>query len=265
MSGARSRSDKQETIVSRQKSDKKSAASASASSSSTSTSKQQPKTVLFPGTVKQFFGATLDPRLPGRLQIEGLLLTDVTIVGHVKSVDDHDLSCFSFTLEDRTGEITVQKNEHDPNVKVGQLIRVFGSLRTTTKLTAFVIRPATEQEYEFHTLEAEFIRGHMNGSLPVNNKTKTIAIEKQSSDHDVKMEYEKKDEKKETNFPELEKQVIKSLESGRDSDIGMTLEEICNGITETGVSAASVRDMIVRLLERGILYHTLDDLHFKLA
>lgn len=251
------------------------------------------KTVLYPGTVKQLMSATADPRLPGRMRMDGLLLTEVTIVGQVKSVDDHDLSCLSFVLSDGTGDITVRSqrgmdsSSDDPHVQPNNIVRVFGSLRPSSSgsllgstpaasLTAFVIRPATEAEYEFHTLESEFVRRHMNGSLPATTTPTAVVSTAAPSAHsevktsDINPAAAAADEKKENvTSPaamdsELEKQVIKSLESGRESDIGMTLEEICSGISSS-CNAAGVRAMITHLQSLGILYHTIDDLHFKLS
>lgn len=239
---------------------------------------------LFPATSKQLLEAVPDPRTPGQMRINGLLLTDVTIVGKVKSVDDRDLSCLSFIITDHTGDTTVKSLHEvdqlpDPNIQVGNLVRIFGSVRSTPGLvsatgttspnihvTAFVIRSVTDTEYEFHKLESDFIRRRMNGSLPApatTTKTSEAAKVGGNSKKDDVKEMKHVDEKKSGEDSELQAKVTKAMELAKDSDIGMTLEEICANLPNSSTSA--VRTIVDNLLADGSIYNTIDNLHFKLS
>jgi OB-fold nucleic acid binding domain/Replication protein A C terminal len=259
-----------------------------------------PRISLHPGTASQLQLAVADPREPGRLRIYGKVLSEVTVVGEVRNVDQKDLSCMSFTLADHTGEINVKllaetDRETDPALQIGNTVRVFGSLRTTPAtagaggaasagdgggssknhlfLSAYMVRVATADEAEFHKVDAQFTQQLLErksvpakeSTLPTNDSKKESNAKNDTMPGAAHVDSAGAGNEKSTTAEDsvCEDTVLAALEPTRASDIGMTLEEVCTA--GTGLAPAAIRTAIDSLLNKALIYPTLDEHHFKLT
>lgn len=238
---------------------------------------KKPQHTLFPGTASQFLAAIVDPRDPKRFNISDQTLTDVTIVGKIESVDNaSDPSCLPFTVKDDSGQIGVKflpdydpTITSDPVIQPKNIVRVFGETRSDANgiryIFAYKVQQSSDDELKFHTSDAELHRRlQKQQQQQIQTKTPTIQIATKSTIVTKPMTTSVVVEDKEE-VEKSEKAVSRVLDANRASEIGLSIEEICQAVQENNVSTKSAHDAVNRLVESGTIYPSIDNDHYKIV
>ncbi|KAL1846406.1 hypothetical protein VTK73DRAFT_290 [Phialemonium thermophilum] len=128
---------------------------------------------LRPVTIKQLLD--WEEPFPGSdIVIDGMNLTQVTLVGQVRSVNPQSTN-ITYRLDDGTGSIDVKRwvdaerpDDSDPKFALDQYVRVWGRLKTFNNkkhLGAHFIRAVDDfNEVSYHLLEATYVHLQLTGA-----------------------------------------------------------------------------------------------------
>ncbi|KAM7268815.1 hypothetical protein ACFE04_010981 [Oxalis oulophora] len=257
---------------------------------STTPSKSRDPVGLVPLTVKQISEATQSGDDKSNFVVDGLDVTNVTLVGMVseKAVKITDVG---FVLDDGTGTIGCRRWVNDAfdtkeveAIEDGIYVRVNGNLKSfqgIRQLVAFSVRPVTSfDEVTFHFIEC--IHFHMQstkaqgGSLSqpmvVDNTNMTTPVRAGS------------DESKAQTTPASQLSMQFNVDGLKNNDVKIleylqqhaNNEQIKEEIREKGmhrdelarqlkIPMEKILDSIKNLEDEGLVYSTIDDYHFKIA
>lgn len=231
---------------------------------------------LIPVTVKQINEASHSGDEKSSFAINGVDLTNVTLVGMVfeKSERNTDVN---FILDDGTGRINCRRWVNDTfdtkemeEIQDGMYVRVYGNLKSfqgVKQLVAFSVRPVTNfDEISFHfidcihnhlrtKLKVEGITPASDSSLPRKNSSNGSQA---PSSNPVYAQYSV------DGLKDCDKLVIDYLQQHSDmsDERGIHVEELAR---ELKLPTEKIMLSLKALGDDGLVYSTIDDFHYKQA
>jgi hypothetical protein len=227
-----------------------------------------------------------------RVRLDGRLISEVTLVGEVKSVLEKEDGYLTIILSDSSGTAVIKHalDVNDPQmteIHTGRIVRVVGVLRTlptdgTIFVSAFhtgvraIEETLAQEELDFHAADVQLFH-HLCPPKPSNttNGTKNSSMNSNLDKHDRKAD-NRSDNRSvsgtvgvvgtpavKTQEGEFGQQVMKVLTGhpNAESETGVTVVEILQAFPDK--SESDVQTALNRLQSNGLLYTTIDESHFK--
>lgn len=233
---------------------------------------QRPERFLTPVTVKQLLEA---PSHDNKFQVDGVAVSQVTLVGVVLSVDKQNTNV-SYMFDDGTAKLSVREYLDSDNadqaqtVRENTYVRVTGNIRTfneTRAVAAFSIEPITQfDEVTFHFLDVVathlrntrgrggMIGGGSTAAMDLSTPVKGASL---SADGGVAG----MDTQGSAFGGDVQTQVMAVFNKGAMNDQGTSIQEVCRQLPS--ISPQDIRKAIEALSEEGHLYSTIDEEHFQ--
>lgn len=234
---------------------------------------------LIPVTVKQISEASHSGDEKSNFSINGVDLTNVTLVGMVYEKTERNTDV-NFVLDDGTGRIKCRRWVNDTfdskemeEVLNGMYVRVYGSLKSfqgVRQLVAFSVRPVTNfDEIPFHFIDC--IHNHLRSKLKIEGITSALPSSNSSMNTPVRnvsngsqapssnpgyVQYST------DGLKDIDKLVLNYLEKHSHIDIGVHVDELSR---ELKLPLDKIMLLLKTPLEEGVIYSTIDDSHYRLA
>lgn len=231
---------------------------------------------LIPVTVKQISEASHSASEKSSFVINGVEVTNVTLVGMVFDKDDKKFTEVSFTLDDGTGRIECRRwvneafetNEMEI-IQDGMYVRLNGHLKSfqgKKQLVVFSVRPLTNfDEVTFHYIEC--VHFYLR-----NSKSQQAGSLTQSQMKDSAMDTPTRNQTNPSNHvsaqfsidgrKSLDELVLDYLKqpSSMERQQGIHLDEISKQLK---IPTQKLEDCIHSLETDGMIYSTIDQFHYK--
>ncbi|KAL3745726.1 hypothetical protein ACJRO7_014790 [Eucalyptus globulus] len=232
---------------------------------------------LVPVTVKQLSGALQSGDEKSNFSIDGVDVTNVTLVGMVSEMTAR-VTDVSFALDDGTGRVECRRwvNESSDTKEMeeihdGLYVRLVGHLRSSQgkkQLAAFAVRPVTNfDEVTFHFIDC--IHQHLqkcrvkgdaiahsqsadfNTSTPISNKSNASLVAPTS---EISGQFSV------NGLKGCDQKVLEFLQQNYAQEKGIHRDEIAQQLK---ISVNKIMESIRTLEEEGLIYSTIDEYHYK--
>ncbi|XP_004498588.1 replication protein A 32 kDa subunit A [Cicer arietinum] len=255
--------------------------SSQANDSSPAPTKSRDSQGLVPVTVKQISEASHSGDEKSNFAINGVDLTNVTLVGMVyeKTVRETDVN---FVLDDGTGRIKCRRwvnetfdTKEMEEILNGMYVRVYGHLKSfqgVRQLVAFSVRPVTNfDEISFHFIDC--IHNHLRTKLKMEGITSAQTPSNSSFNTPVKNAINSSQTPSSNpgyaqystdGLKDCDKLVIEYLQQHSDmsDERGIHVNELSK---ELKLPLDKIMLSLKTLGDDGLVYSTIDDFHYKQA
>jgi len=246
----------------------------SASGSPGGTRRAEASHSLRPLTVAQLNKAT-QAHTDAEWQVDGMEIGQVTIVGHVSSIQAQTTNCV-YVIDDGTGRIEarhwVDSNSEEDAEKWGGIdektyVRVTGGLKTFGSkryINTTHIRPSKDpHEVYFHILEAITVtltleRGPPPGPGQTQQPRGTDSTMASYTNPSAAISDEY------SHRPKLEQDICRFIAEQPANEAGIHVAAIARAVGGGG-DAHRISDALDKLMDDGLVFTTIDDSHFNLS
>ncbi|XP_045821402.1 replication protein A 32 kDa subunit A-like [Trifolium pratense] len=237
---------------------------------------------LVPVTVKQISEASHSGDEKSNFSINGVDLTNVTLVGivHEKAERNTDVN---FVLDDGTGRITCRRwinetfdTKEMEEVLNGNYVRVYGHLKSfqgVRQLTAFSVRPVTNfDEIPFHFIDC--IHNHLStkvkmeggipSTFPPSNSSMNTPVKSALNGSQAPSSNPGYAQYSTDGLKDIDKLVIEYLQQHSDmsDERGIHVNDLAK---ELRLPLEKIMLSLKTLGDDGLVYSTIDDFHYKQA
>ncbi|XP_054798899.1 replication protein A 32 kDa subunit A [Prosopis cineraria] len=231
---------------------------------------------LVPVTVKQISEASHSGDEKSNFLINGVDVTNVTLVGMVFEKVDRNTDV-SFVLDDGTGRITCRRWVNEPfdskemeEIRDGMYVRVYGHLKSfqgVKQVVAFSIRPVMSfDEISFHFIDC--IHNHLHSKVKVEGVTparpSSLTTSHVSNGHQAPSSNPLYAQYSVDGLKDCDKLVLDYLNQHSDmsDERGIHVDELSR---ELKLPLDKIMLSLKTLGDDGLVYSTIDDNHYKQA